>query len=108
MKLRSILGAAVLVASVVGAAHAADRHVLINNKASSVMTKFYASNTGTDNWEENILGSDALAPGDNVNVNINDGTGACHFDFKAEFKDGSSAIKHDVNVCDISQFDFTD
>lgn len=87
---------------------AANRHVLVRNKTSYTITAFQASNTGTDSWEENILGNDPLEPGQQVDVNIDDGTGACHFDFLATFEDNTTAQKNDVNVCKIGQFDFTD
>jgi hypothetical protein len=42
-----------------------------------------------------------------VTININDGTGACKFDFKAVFEDGKSLEKGNVDVCSISSFTYT-
>ena len=72
------------------------------------MIEFYASNTGTNAWEEDILGVDVLESGEDVVVTVDDGTGACMFDFKATFSDGAEATKGGVNVCEITDFDFTD
>lgn len=88
-------------------AHAADRNVDLVNKTGRTMTAFYASVTNSNSWEENILGNDSLDDGDTQPVDINDGSGKCVFDFKATFKDGSTAEKRGVNVCQISTFTFT-
>lgn len=88
-------------------ARAADRHVEIINKTGRTMTSFYASRVGAKTWEEDILGQDTLANGDTVTVNINDGSGACKFDFKAEFEGGGSVEKGNIDVCSISTFTYT-
>ena len=43
-----------------GAAGAANRHVDIINKTGMTLTHFYASNTGSNDWEEDILGRDVI------------------------------------------------
>ena len=88
-------------------AHAADRNVDLINKTGLTMTAFYASVTNANSWEENILGNDSLDDGDTQPVDVNDGSGKCVFDFKAVFKNGSTAEKRGVNVCQISTFTFT-
>ncbi len=87
-------------------ASAADRNVDIVNQTGQTMVHFYASNTGTDSWEEDILGHDKLANGDTQPVNIDDGSGACRFDFKAVFADGSSSVRRGVDVCKVSSFTY--
>ena len=102
-----VLSAVAALALTAGAAHAADRHVDIVNKTGMTMTKFYASNSGTNSGEEDILGRDTLDNGDTVAVNINDGTGACKFDFKAVFEGGASSVKTGIDVCKISSFTYS-
>jgi hypothetical protein len=87
---------------------ALDRHVQINNVSSHDIVEFYASNTGTQDWQEDILGSDILPSGSSVMINIDDGTGYCKYDFLAITADGSQAIVPDNNVCELAEFDFTD
>ena len=96
-----------LAAGVVNAS-AMERYVQINNVSSYDIVEFYASNTGTSNWQEDILGSDILPSGSSVMVNIDDGTGYCKYDFLAVFDDGEEAVSPDNNVCELSEFDFTD
>ncbi|MBF0679338.1 MAG: hypothetical protein IR164_10415 [Devosia sp.] len=94
----------------IGTIHAAalDRKVRIVNDTSYVIVEFYASSTGTQSWEEDILGSDVLGSGDSVMINIDDGSGYCKYDFRAVFDDGDEVTSGDNNVCELSEFTFTD
>ncbi len=89
-------------------AGAADRKVNIINKTKHTMSEFYASVVGADDWEEDILGSDELAPGESVEVDIDDGSGKCKFDFMGVFDDGEKVVKKNINVCTTGQFSFTE
>lgn len=89
------------------AAMAANRHVDIVNKTGKTLTEFYASSTGSNSWEEDILGRDTIANGETFDINIDDGTGACRFDFRAVFQNGGESVKRNVNVCEISTFTYT-
>ncbi len=77
----------------------ANRVVQIGNTTGVTMTHFFASNTSRNSWEEDIFGSDVLPSGRSLNVDIDDGSGACMYDFKARFADGDEVIERDVNVC---------
>ena len=85
-----------------------DRRVRIINETNHTIVRFFGSNAGTTDWEEDILGDDVLAPGQSVVINFDDGTGYCKFDFKAEFDDGDEVVKHGIDVCEISSFRFTE
>jgi hypothetical protein len=92
-------------------AHAQDgynRHVEIINKSHYTVRSFYASNVDSSVWEEDILGVGVLAPGYEVDVNINDGTGHCHYDLKAVFSNGQQVIRRNVNVCSITSWTLYD
>lgn len=90
------------------AAMALDRRVQINNLTSYTIVEFYASNTGTTDWEEDILGSDVLPAGSSVMINIDDGSGYCKYDFLAVFDDGEQLVSSDNNVCELANFNFTE
>ncbi len=89
-------------------ASAADRHVVIKNKTSYTMVRFYASRSSTTDWEEDILGDRVLKSGGQVRINIDDGTGACIYDFKAVFSNGNEATRSKINVCEIGEYTYTD
>lgn len=76
-----------------------DRHVSVVNATSTTLSYLYGSNVNRSDWEEDVLGSDVLAPGASVNVNWDDGTCMCRFDLKAKFSDGTETIRRDFNVC---------
>ena len=85
-----------------------NRHVHIHNNASVTLNEFYASNVGTDNYEENILHGDVIRPGESWDINIDDGTGYCKYDFMAKFVDDTQAKKDNVNVFEVADFYFND
>lgn len=104
------LASAVLALTVIGVVDAAalDRRVRINNNTSYDIVRFYASNTGTNSWEEDILGDDILPSGYSVVINIDDGSGYCKYDFLAIFDDGDQVQASNKNVCELSEFTFND
>ncbi len=107
-RLKIALSAFILTVGASNSALAYDRHVTLINESSNGIVEFYGSNTGTSDWQEDILGVDILASGEEVNIDFNDDTGYCKFDFKAVFDDGSEAIKEAFNVCDEATITVTD
>ncbi|WP_426019483.1 hypothetical protein [Brevundimonas sp. DWR2-3-1b1] len=121
--IKTMLKAAVVMAVLIGAGAAAapppatapmvqsrdgyDRHVTIKNRTGWTMLRFYASDSRKDDWEEDILGDDVLENGQNVRINIDDGSGACIYDFKAEFTNGEELIRSRINVCEIGEYSYT-
>lgn len=84
-----------------------NRRVRVHNTTGWTMLRFYASNVRTSDWEEDILGDDVLANNASIMMNIDDGTGACLFDFKAEFTNGQTLIRNNINVCEIADYYYT-
>ncbi len=85
-----------------------NRHVLLVNNTSKDIVEFYGSNTGTEEWEEDILGVDVLESGEEVEINFDDESGYCKFDFKTVFSDDSEDITEGFNVCDFGTLTLTD
>ncbi|WP_376874361.1 hypothetical protein [Albirhodobacter sp. R86504] len=105
MNVKFIASVAFVLAQLVAtASHAADRTVTIVNKSGYAIVMFQGSNVGTDSWEEDILGQDILAHGQSVDINFDDGTGHCKFDFLATFEDGDELKEEDIDVCSIGTF----
>lgn len=103
--LSAVLGISTAVS---GAAFAANKTVTVVNKTKSTMSAIYASSVGTSSWEEDILGQDTLAPGESVEIDMDDGSGACRFDLKAEFSDGTEGVQENLNICKVGTFTFTE
>lgn len=89
-------------------AEAADRRVKIINNTDYTMIKFQASNTKRKSWEEDMLGKSTVSPGGSFVANINDGTGACMFDFRATFQGNREATRRNINVCKITSWTIND
>ncbi|WP_148292358.1 MULTISPECIES: hypothetical protein [Planktothrix] len=78
----------------------------MTNDSGQVITHFYASPPTTSDWEDDILGVDVLAPGDSVDITINDGQEDCFYDFRAVYEDGSEVVATKQEVCDGAEYIF--
>jgi hypothetical protein len=96
--------AAALLLSLGMPAQALDRHVTIYNDTSYDIVEFYGSQVDAKTWEEDILGAEVLPAGSSVDINFDDGTGYCMFDFRAVFEDGDELIRKNINVCEIGSY----
>ncbi|MGU3540554.1 hypothetical protein [Methylobacterium sp. A54F] len=85
----------------------ANRHVDIVNETGMAIKHFYASTSGNNEWEEDILGRDVIQDGETFDIDIDDGSGKCVYDFKAVFENGQSLVRNRINVCQISTFTYT-
>lgn len=88
-------------------ANAQDRHVQIINETQGAIVQFFASNVDRPDWEEDILGEAVLPVGQSVNINIDDGSGACVYDFKAVFEDGQELVRNGIDVCTTATYTYT-
>jgi hypothetical protein len=84
-----------------------NRRVRIHNNTGWTMTHFYASDSRVTSWQEDMLGRNVLAAGRSVMMNIDDGSGACLYDFKARFSNGQELTRFNVNVCQIADYYYT-
>ena len=83
-----------------------NKNVIIRNNTGRTIWRFYGSPVNVNGWEEDILGSNTLAAGSALNVDFTDGRSICNYDMKAEFQDGSSLVKNNINVCTVSSVSF--
>lgn len=94
------LAAAMLVAAF-GVAEAFDRRIRIKNDTGQAIVSLSAT-SAESGWSGQVLGG--LAAGKAAMATIDDGSGACTYDFTARLEDGSSRRMPSVNVCDLSVF----
>ena len=83
-----------------------NRHVAVRNHTGETIYYVYWSNTGDDSWREDRLGSDVLLDDQEWSVEVDDGSGACRFDFKVRTANGRDIVRDNVNVCEVSSIDF--
>ncbi|MEP3050576.1 MAG: hypothetical protein ABJP48_11350 [Erythrobacter sp.] len=83
------------------------RDLSIRNRTGEVISYIYWSNTASESWGSDKLGtSSVLATGQDWNVNVNDGSNACRFDFKAETASGRTIERRDVDACAVFNVTF--
>jgi len=83
-----------------------NREVGLVNDTKETIYYIYWSNTGASGWGDDRLGNDVLLSGDSWNVTVDDGSGACRFDFKAVTAGGREIERRDVNVCGVFTISF--
>ncbi len=106
--LSTLLLSGIMSSSLLAAPDYYNREVTLINHTSRDIIEFYGSNTGTSDWQEDILGLDVLPSGDQADINFDDSTGYCMFDFLAVFSDGSEDVSERFNVCDYGTLTLTD
>jgi hypothetical protein len=85
-----------------------DRRVNVVNASSQVLRELYASPVTSSSWEEDMLGSSVLTPGQSIRATIDNGTNACHYDLKVVMASGQQHVRRNVNVCVVSQWTIGD
>jgi hypothetical protein len=80
-------------------ARGGERHVLLTNNTREPIVEVYVSDTGSGNWQPDLLGSDFLAPGQSVLVDIDDRNGRCRVDLRTVFDNGSDLVSRRVDIC---------
>ena len=103
-----VMAALALIGLTAAPANAQDRHVEVINETQHAIVQFFASNVDRGTWEEDILGTDVLPVGSSVKINVDDGSGACLYDFKAVFEDGEELVRNGIDVCSIGTYTYTE
>ena len=96
MKLRALLGFIMVMVFAVSAFGGAQDFVLVNNTGYDIYI-INISPTNTNDWEEDVLGSDILENGDSVTVRFGVGN-TRYWDIQAVFKDESSISWYKIDL----------
>lgn len=91
--------AAVPAAPVLGSGDNFNRNIAIQNRTGQTIMYLYWSNVAASGWGDDRLGSGVLANMQDWNVTVDDGSGACRFDFMARLADGRELEQRNINVC---------
>ncbi len=74
----------------------------LKNRTGYTISEVYVSPTKSDEWEEDVMGRDVLADGDNVDIAFSRREHSCIWDVKVVFEDEISAEWEGFNLCDVS------
>ena len=109
MKRLFLAGLAIATATDLGGAQEIlDRRVRIVNGSTREIVAFYASVVEVRDWQESLLGENALAAGASIVLDFEDGSGYCRYRFRAIFDDGVELVRPSVNVCEVGTYRYTD
>lgn len=84
-----------------GSADSYNRDISIQNRTGQTIMYLYWSNVAATGWGDDKLGSGVLADMQDWNVTVDDGSGACRFDFMARLADGRELEQRNVDVCSV-------
>lgn len=91
------------------AAMAEDLVFTLKNETNSVINAFYTSPVGEENWEDDVLAQEVLAPGEIAEVTIKDGRRACDYDMRFEFQGEELETLEDTqNLCELGEYSVTE
>ena len=80
---------------------------MIHNETSTDIVRIYVSTSNSNDWEEDVLGSDVLTAGSLTRINFSNFTQGCYHDIKAVFRDGDILERRDLNLCELRSYTFT-
>jgi hypothetical protein len=105
LTLMSAACAAALLASA-GASCAEDLIFALKNGTNSVLTNFYTSPVGVDQWEDDVFGKQVLNPGESMDITIADGRDVCKYDMRFEFEENSDldTTTDTQNLCEMGSY----
>lgn len=83
---------------------ACNKNFTVYNRSSSLtVTRFYASPSNGDDWEENILGKDTIEPGHKTEIDMSDDKRADkNYDVLAVLSDGTKIKRSNIDLCAIT------
>ncbi len=91
----------------VGPAFAANKSVIVINESSHTILQVQATNSGDENWGENLI-SDTIPPGSQEEVDLEDGATTCIYDIRVLQRGGFSAEDFKINACKVESWTVTD
>ncbi|HST75391.1 MAG TPA: argininosuccinate lyase [Acetobacteraceae bacterium] len=95
---RPLIAAALLV-TLTASAFAGDADFKLVNRTGYQIDSVYVSPASSKAWGHDIMGKEAVADGEAVNVTFPHGDSACRFDIKVKYNDGDDAEWGNIDLC---------
>lgn len=74
----------------------------LTNKTGYTINEVYVSSASSSEWEEDVMGRDALPHNSRVNIRFNGNGDGCKWDMKVVYDDGETAEWGGLNLCAVS------
>ena len=102
--MRLVLTAAFMLAATVSLpAFAGDQDFKLVNRTGYQIDEVYVSRSSSKNWGRDMMGSDALADRESVNLSFNAPDSVCDWDMRVKYNDGDSSEWSNLNLCKIEK-----
>ena len=98
----SRLAIATLLLAVAAPAFAGEQDFKLVNKTGYQIDEVYVSRSSSRNWGKDMMGSDALAAGESVDLTFNAPDNVCAWDMQVKYNDGDTAEWSKLNLCNIN------
>ena len=82
-------------------AQAAKQDFTLVNKTGDTISQVYVSAANAKSWEEDVMGSDTLDDGEEVDIAFERGERGCLYDLKVVYSDGDSAEWGRIDLCSV-------
>lgn len=89
-----------------GSAVAGIQDFFIHNNGKFAVYYIYISPDYSTEWEEDVLGTDVLMPGDSLEIEMIDYGNHCTFDILIEDSQGNEREYWDVDLCTVLDVNF--
>lgn len=98
--------AAIIVLAGIAPAVAETVQFTLINASSSTIAHFYTGPASSDEWGDDLLGDQILAPGEQGTVTI--GADDCTYDLRFETDGGAELEAREINVCELNSYTIND
>lgn len=103
--LKQFVGAVLVLASLVTSGTAlaeGKQNFTLKNRTGYTIAEVYVSPAKSDDWEEDVMGGDVLANGQNVNIQFSRDAKSCVWDLKVIYDDEEEAEWTGFDLCKVS------
>lgn len=97
--MKKVFGMFALMFMLTMAAFAGQQDFVLENQTGLTIDEFYCSPTTTNDWEEDVLGTDTLADEANVEITFSRDTEECSWDLMIVDADGDKIYWTGIDLC---------
>jgi hypothetical protein len=108
MRVTTGLVLAMLALPVAAGAQPCDERFVLHNNSSQTLVGVWASNSGSDDYGENMISGSRLDPNHYIVVNPWDGSDARYYDLMFQGTSGNKTWEHHVDVCNLQDYRIRD
>jgi len=102
-----LIAGAIFASGLASAAYAAQQDFTVTNHTGHIIVTLNVSPHTDDHWGPDILGREILADGEEAEVSFDRDEEQCSWDIKVTYDDGTNNDLRGINLCEVSEVEFT-